>query len=199
MSARSRPHSRVRAQWIALAAALVVLAGVLVAWALTDAADRVSVVKVARDVRAGEVIREDDLAVAGVAFDHGVQGLVPAESLAALVGRTASIDLRTGSLVVAGMWREGPQLAPGEDAVGAVIHRGRFPDGLSRGDLALAAPVDAVDGDSATAVRILHVELAADGDLAVTLAVDADRSVAVAQLAATDQLLLIGHVVEAGT
>ena len=82
MSARTRVRSRVRAQWLALAAALVVLAGVLVAWALTDAADRVSVVQVARAVRAGEVIQEDDLTIAGVAFDHGVQGLVPAAATA---------------------------------------------------------------------------------------------------------------------
>lgn len=182
-----------RAQWLALAAALVVLAGVLVAWALTDAANRVSVVQVARAVPAGAVIGEDDLTVAGVAFDQGVQELVPAESLAALVGRTASVDLRAGSLVVSGMWREGPQLAPGEDEVGAVIDQGRFPNGLSRGDEALAAPIDAALGTGATTVRVMHVAVTEDGDLAVTLAVPSEFAVEVAQLAATDQLLLIGH------
>ncbi|MDP2291258.1 MAG: SAF domain-containing protein [Actinomycetota bacterium] len=193
MNTGTRLRSRVRAQWLALAAALVVLAGVLVAWALTDAADRVSVVQVARAVPAGAVISEDDLTVAGVAFDQGVHGLVPAESLAALVGRTASVDLRAGSLVVTGMWREGPQLAPGEHEVGALIDQGRFPDGLTRGDGALAAPIDATLGIGATSVRVMHVEVAADGDLAVTLAVPSEFAVAVAQLAASGQLLLIGH------
>lgn len=193
MSAQTRVRSRVRAQWLALAASLVVLAGVLVAWALTDAADRVSVVQVARAVRAGEVIEYDDLTVAGVAFDPSVHGLVPGQSLEALVGRTAAIDMEPGSLVVTGTWRDGPQLAAGEDAVGALIDRGRFPAGLARGDVAWAASVDSNSGVAATSVRIIHIEVAADGDLAVTLAVSAERSVDVAQLAATDQVLLIGQ------
>src|SRR5690349_7089390 len=82
-------RARVRAQWLVLAGALMVLAGVLVAWALTRAADRVAVVTVARPVPAGTVIEAGDLTTAQIAFDGDVTGLVPAASLGALAGRVA--------------------------------------------------------------------------------------------------------------
>ncbi len=191
-------RSRVRTQWLALSAALVVLAGVLVAWALSNAADRVQVVQVAQTVQAGDVIDAADLTVAGVAFDAEVNGLVPADSLAALVGRVAAIDLQPGALLQVGMWRDAPQLAAGEEAVGALLKAGRFPTGLARGDLAIAAPVDAAAAGITVAVRVIDVQLGADGDLSVTLAVPADQSIAVAQLAATDRLLLVGKPMETG-
>jgi hypothetical protein len=196
MSAKqSRVRSRVRTQWLALAAALVVLAGVLVAWALSNAADRVQVVRVTQAVSAGEVISAADLTVVGVAFDAEVQGLVPAASLDALVGRVAAVDLEPGVLLVAGMWRDAPETLVGEEAVGAVLRAGRFPLGLARGDVALAAPVDAAAAAAAepVSVRVIDVEVGVDGELSVTLAVAADSAVAVAQLAATDQLLLVGQ------
>lgn len=200
---RGKVRSRVRTQWLALSAALVVLAGVLVAWALSNAADRVQVVQVAQTVQAGDVIDAADLTVAGVAFDAEVNGLVPADSLAALVGRVAAIDLQPGALLQVGMWRDAPQLAAGEEAVGALLKAGRFPTGLARGDLAIAAPVDAAAVDAAAvgitvAVRVIDAELGADGDLSVTLAVPADQSIAVAQLAATDRLLLVGQPMATG-
>jgi len=196
MSAKqSRVRSRVRTQWLALAAALVVLAGVLVAWALSNAADRVQVVRVTQAVSAGEVISAADLTVVGVAFDAEVQGLVPAASLDALVGRVAAVDLEPGVLLVAGMWRDAPETLVGEEAVGAVLRAGRFPLGLARGDVSLAAPVDAAAAAAAepVSVRVIDVQVGVDGELSVTLAVAADSAVAVAQLAATDQLLLVGQ------
>ena len=191
-------RSRVRTQWLALSAALVVLAGVLVAWALSNAADRVQVVQVAQTVQAGDVIDAADLTVAGVAFDAAVDGLVPADSLAALVGRVAAIDLQPGALLQVGMWRDAPQFTAGEEAVGALLKAGRFPTGLARGDLAIAAPVDAAATGITVAVRVIDVQLGADGDLSVTLAVPADQSIAVAQLAATDQLLLVAKPMATG-
>ena len=190
-------RSRVRTQWLALGAALVVLAGVLVAWALSNAADRVQVVRVAQTVRAGDVIDATDLTVAGVAYDVEVKGLVPAGSLAALVGRVASIDLQPGTLLQVGMWRDAPQIATGEAAVGALLKVGRFPGGLARDDIVIAAPVDAATAGITVDVRVIDVQLGADGELSVTLAVPVDQSIAVAQLAATDQLLLVGKTMAA--
>jgi hypothetical protein len=186
-------RGRVHTQWLALGAALVVLAGVLVAWALSNAADRVQVVQVAQVVQAGDVIDAADLTVAGVAYDEAVNGLVPAESLGALVGRVASIDLQPGALLQAGMWRDAPQIATGEDAVGALLKVGRFPAGLARGDIAIAASLDSAAVGVPVAVRVIDVQLGANGELSVTLAVPADQSIVVAQLAATDQLLLVGR------
>ncbi|MGB8859007.1 MAG: SAF domain-containing protein [Ilumatobacteraceae bacterium] len=192
-AAQGKVRSRVRTQWLALGAALVVLAGVLVAWALSNAADRVQVVQVAQSVQAGDVITAADLTVTGVAYDSEVQGLVPAESRDALVGRVAAIDLQAGAILQTGMWRDAPQIAAGEESVGALLKAGRFPAGLARGDIVVAAPIDAIAGGVTTAVRVIDVVAATDGDLSVTLAVPAQQSVAVAQLAATDQLLLVGR------
>ena len=195
----NRVRSRVRTQWLALGAALVVLASVLVGWALTQAADRVQVVQVAQQVQAGDVIAAADLTVADVAFDGQVQGLVPVASLNALVGRVATIDLQPGTLIQKGMWSDEPQLATGEEAVGALLAVGRFPVGLTRGDLAIAAPIDSAIGTNPTIVRVIAVQTEANGDLLVTLAVAHADSVAVAQLAATSQLLLVGQSIDGGT
>lgn len=198
MSKSGRARSRVRTQWLALGAALVVLAGVLVAWALSNASDRVRVLQVAQAVRVGEPIEAADLTVASVAYDDAVQGLVPAASLDTLVGRVAAIDLNTGVLMQTGMWRDATHIAVGEESVGALLKVGRFPAGLARGDIALAAPVARLDvtvAATAIAVRVLDVEASDDGELTITLAVPAAQSIAVAQLAANDQLLLIGQVV----
>lgn len=186
----SRVRSRVRAQWLVLAAALTVLAGLLVAWALAGAADRVDVVAVARPVAAGTVIELDDLTIAQVAFDGAVQGLVPATSMDALVGRMATVDLSAGSLLTAGMWADATGLSAGERTVGAVLDAGRFPIGLAQGSAALAV---AIDGEpSGVTVRVVDATTTDAGELRVTLAVpDADAS-RIAQLAATDRLVVIG-------
>lgn len=196
----ARVRSRVRTQWLALGAAFVVLAGVVVAWALSNAADRVQVVRVAHDVPAGEPIGAADLSVTAVAYDADVHGLVPATSADALVGRVAAIDLTAGSILQVGMWRDAPKLAAGEERVGALLRPGRFPAGLARGDLAAAAAIDGSSagssGDASVApveVRVLDVVEVADGSLSVTLAVPAAMSVSIARLAATDQLLLVGR------
>ena len=188
-----KARSRVRTQWLALGAALVVLAGLLVAWALSNAADRVEVVQVVRGLSAGDVIEANDLAFASVAFDVGVVGLVPSDSLDSLVGRVAAIDLQAGALMQSGMWRDATHLVAGEESVGALLSLGQYPGGLARGDVVLAAPIDATAAFTVVAVRVLDVQSDANGDLVVTLAVPAAQSIAVAQMAANDQLLLIGQ------
>lgn len=208
-------RARVHTQWLALGAAFVVLAGVLVAWGLSQASDRIAVAQLAADVKAGDVFEQSDFTVAEVAYDGVVQGLVPERSIEALVGRVVAIDATTGQLVQVGMWRDSPALADGEDSVGAVLEAGRFPAGLAVGDTAIAAslaapadvlagatsPTSTVPGDDTSTtpgmvvVRIVDIVPGADGTLSITLAVDAAHSVAVAQLAATDRLVLIGHPV----
>jgi len=188
-----KARSRVRTQWLALGAALVVLAGVLVAWGLSNAADRVEVVQVARGVSAGEVIEANDLTLASVAYDGAVVGLVPSASLDSLVGRAAAIDLQAGVLLQTGMWRDATHIAAGEESVGALLAPGYFPGGLARGDVVLAAQVDAASSGAPVAVRVLDVQPGSSGELSVTLAVPAGRSISVAQMAASHQLLLVGQ------
>ena len=209
---RTSSRSRVHPQWLVLAAALTVLAGLVVGWALTDAADRVEVVALARPVPAGELFQIDDLTTASVAFDGRVTGLVPAGSAANLVGRVATVDLDPGTLLTAGMWAEDAGLAPGERTVGAVLEPGRTPNGLSRGDRALAVSIPGlgaandleVDGartghgdttalsGGTVEVRVLDAEPAETGGMTVTLAVPDTDAPLVARLAATDALVLVG-------
>jgi hypothetical protein len=173
-----------------LAAALTILAGVVVAWALTTAADRVPVLTVARPIAAGDVISADDLAVADVAFDSAVNGLVPAASRDELVGRVATIALQPGTLLTVGMWADVPGLAEGERSVGASLPRGRFPSGIATGDGAIAV---ATDSDApAVTVRVIDVIATDDGAITVTLAVAEADAAGVARMAAAGGLALVG-------
>lgn len=190
VSAAPTRRSRARSQWLILGAALTVLAGVLVAWGLGRAADRVDVVSLARPVPAGAVITADDLTVTPIAFDAPVTGLVPAGSLAELVGRTTTIDLAPGTLLTVGMWADGTGLAAGETLVGALLPAGRFPARLVQGTTALAASLDA--SGAPIAVRVIESEITEQGALSVTVAAPQAVAVDVARLAATDQLVLLG-------
>jgi hypothetical protein len=199
MKTNRKVQGRLRTQWLALGGALVVLAGVLVAWGLSKAADRVSVVQLARPVASGAPFVADDLTVTGIAYDAHVEGLVPAESLDAMVGRVAAFDLQAGALLQAGMWRDRPLLAPGEQSVGVVLQAGRFPAGLGQGDTAVAAPLAPGSAPSSVPVRVIDSAVTAEGDLSFTLAVAVADAVAVAQLAATEQLVLIGATTGVGS
>lgn len=210
-------HRRVRPQWMVFAAALVVLAGVLVAWGMQQASAHVQVVQLLRAVPSGQPFQVDDLGTVGIAFDAAVEGLVPAESLERLVGRVAAADLQPGQLVQAGMWRDQAALRPGERSVGAVLRAGRMPAGMAAGDVAVAAQMldsalmagavatppsgesspEGVESAVATAplpvvVRLIDVQTTADGNQLVTLAVPELSAVTVAQWSATEQLVLVG-------
>jgi hypothetical protein len=180
----------VRTQWLVLAAALTILAGVVVAWALGRAADRVNVVSIARPVAAGATITRDDLTVTAIAFDQPIDGLVPAEAIDELVGRSATITLRPGALISVGMWTDGTELAAGERTVGAVLAPGRFPSGLAAGSA--AAAMDADDPTRQIDVRVLDAHRTDSGDLELTLAVGEADAATVAHLAATGNLVVVG-------
>jgi hypothetical protein len=186
-------RTRARAQWLVLAAALTVLAGMMVAWALTRAADRVGVVSLVRPIAAGAIIELDDLTTTQIAFEGDVQGLVPAGSVDAIVGRVATVDVPAGSLLSAGMWADSTGLAAGERTVGAVLQTGRFPIGMAQGSTAIALPIDdAAATAPGVEVRVVEADMTDGGELSVTLAAPEAAAAAIAQLAATDRLVLIG-------
>jgi hypothetical protein len=197
-----RARTQVRAQWLVLAAALTVLAGVLVAWSIDRAADRVDVISVARPVAAGTVIGIDDLTTTAIAFDTPVTGLVPSSSIEALVGRVATIDLQPGALLASGMWADGTELTSGERTVGALLDAGRYPGGLAQGATALAVATIGSDDAACTTsvvvdgcqalVRVLEVARDDRGSLRVTLAVPEADAAHIARLAAADSLVLVG-------
>lgn len=186
-----RVRTHVRAQWLVLAAALTVLAGVLVAWAIERAADRVEVVSVARAVPAGTVIQSGDLTTTAIAFDEPIAGLAPASSLDALVGRVAVVDLRPGVLLSTGMWADGTGLSPDERTVGALLDVGAYPSGLATGATAIAIATDGSSTGDVT-VRVIDTGTTDRGALQMTLAVPADHAADIARLAAAKTLVLVG-------
>lgn len=191
---RARLVPRVRPQWFVLGCALVVLAGVLVAWGLRRAGERVSVVQMAHSVSSGHELALDDLAVVDIAYDTPVEGLVPAAALEALVGKVAAIDLSPGQLISAGMWSDLPAVATGYQRVGAMLTSGRFPIDLAPGDAAVVASLDPSSTVPAVAVWVLSLQHDVDGSgsASFTLAVPSELAVQVAQWAANDQLVLVG-------
>jgi hypothetical protein len=188
----SRARSRVRAQWLLLGAACTVLAGALVAWSLSRAADRVAVVSMARPVAAGTTLVLEDFATTAIGLDGTATGLVPSASLERLVGRVATIDLQVGTLLTAGMWSDGVAVSDGERVVGAVLAPGHVPAGLAQGSSAIAVASEGPADDPGVMVRVLDVTRSDDGDLLLTLAVGEAGATQVARLAATDLLVLVG-------
>jgi len=190
---RPRVAPRIAPQWALLGAACVVLAGVLVAWGLRAAGDRVSVVTVVRPVSAGQELDVDDLGLVDVAYDGPVEGLVPASALSRLAGKVASIDLQPGSLMTVGMWLDTPSVPRDHERVGAVLAAGRFPSDLAPGDRATVASLDASTLLAPVTVQVLAVLPDADGagGVSLTLAVPSTSALQVAQWAATDQIVLV--------
>ena len=118
---------------LVLFGALIVLvgavAGVQVA-ARVD--DRVSVLALARAVKAGQVIADADVTTARVSVDAAV-ATMPVSSRTSVVGRTAAMPLAKGGLlnpaqVGAPVWP-----AAGEALAAVAVKPGRAPDGLAPG------------------------------------------------------------------
>jgi hypothetical protein len=184
-----RPVRRVRVPLLIGALAATLLATVLVLYGLSAAADRTQVLRVTRDIQAGEPIPADALVPVGVAVDATNQ-LLPASAASDVAGKVATKALVRGDLLSATDAAEAPQPVDGERRVGAVLAPGRYPHDLRRGDLALAT---ATDGQASTvSVRVLDVRAAREG-IELVLAVPADAAAPTAQLAAQGRLAVIGE------
>jgi Flp pilus assembly protein CpaB len=109
--------------------------------------DRRPVLAVARPIEAGAVITDADLRVAEVAADPALSPL-PLSAKASVIGRTAAVDLRPGTLLVDSSLGGSTVVGDGEVLVGIEV-------------AAAAAPVGSIrPGDH---VRLLDVPKAADG------------------------------------
>jgi hypothetical protein len=189
VAAPRHPARRVRVPLLVGALAASLLAAVLVLYGLSAAADRTQVLRVTRDIEAGEPIPADALVPVGVAVDASNQ-LLPASAVSDVSGKVATKALVQGDLLSATDAADAPQPVAGERRVGAVLAPGRYPHDLRRGDLALAT---ATDGQASTVpVRVLDVRAAREG-IEVVLAVSADAAASTAQLAAQGRLAVIGE------
>jgi len=132
---------------MALAAAGCMVVSVVAFVGLQMAAgDRKPVLAVARPIEAGAVITDADLTVAQLATDPALSP-VPLSARASVVGRTAAVDLRPGTLLTDASIGASAAVDAGEALVGVEVP-------------AAAAPVGAVrSGD-----RVRLIEVAKPGD-----------------------------------
>lgn len=117
---------------IAAAAMLLLLAVATNVYLFRSSGDRVSVVRVARDVAVGHKITQADLDRARVAVEPGV-AVVPGHQLEQVVGRRAAVGLRKGSLLAASQLATQQSPPAGRALVAVPMKSGAMPPGLAPG------------------------------------------------------------------
>lgn len=126
-----RPKSRSRSL-ITLAALLVVGFGFAVAWLVSSAGDKVSVLVVGTDVPQGQVVEREVLRTQSVS---GVPNAIPVDQIDSVVGHTAAVGLVEGTILTPGMVTAAPTPGPGHAVVGLSLDPTRVPSsGLNAGD-----------------------------------------------------------------
>ncbi len=157
------PRGRRRPGLVALGVALTALGALATVWLVTSVGDRAAVLTLARDVPAGTVITQSDLARTQVAVDPAV-ATVPADAAATFVGMVAAGDLVAGSLLAPGQLTPTAPPGEGEVLVALAVKATQLPaGGLAAGDrlLVVDTPQQGSDPSStppatlpATVVRI---------------------------------------------
>jgi SAF domain len=197
----SRPYGQ-----MLLAVLLIAGCALGAAVAYSNAGDTTSVVTVTDGVARGETITRDDLTTTRVA---GVDDAIPAEDLGDLVGRTATVDLLPGQVVVEAASTADPIPADGEALVGVALEPSHLPAGLVPGDSVrvLAAPEEGANPDAEGAELSIAQVYAIDaaetldggsGVQSVTLIVPDDAADPVALYASADRVVLVETAASGG-
>lgn len=167
-------------------------------WLVQAAGDREPVLVAARDIPAGTVITEADLAVARVSVDPGVT-TVAAVHRTDLLGRIPTGDIPAGALLAQRQFGEfGPPL-PGQVLVPVAVPISRMPlEPLHAGDRVLVVDTPAAEADPPTTLPgSIPVEIervgAADvnGIVVVDVSVAAGDGPALAARSATGRIALV--------
>lgn len=188
------------------AGAVLVVAGALGTAALVSgASDRVDVLAVASDVRAGEQITADDVRVAAVAEDPALQP-IPAAEKDAVIGKRAGADLAAGTLLTQGQLSGGSGLRAGESMVAVEAKRGMAPlEALTPGSTVQIVATPGKDGTASSSsaaseakagseveARVVRVGRPdASGSAVVQVAVSSTDASQVAAQAATGKAALV--------
>jgi hypothetical protein len=184
---------RQRSVPLALVAAACMLVSIVAFVGLQLASsDRSPVLAVARPVEAGSEITEADLVVAQVGDDPSLSP-IPLSAKSSVLGRTAAVDLRPGTLLVQSSLGEASVVGDGESLVGVEVPASAAPVGsLRSGDrvqlVEVARPGEPrPDGDAPviTEGRVLRVTASGSGtatttQLSVVVPKDAGPAVAAA-------------------
>lgn len=132
---RSVPVARKRmsARGLVLSVLIVLLGGVAAYAGASMLIEQQEVLVVAREVPAGQVITAEDLGVAAVSKDPGID-VIPVSERASVVGLVAQTRLVAGSLLTPGMIGAGTGLEPGSALVALALKEGQLPSrGLTPG------------------------------------------------------------------
>ena len=130
----SAPKRR-RMSWMLAGVGIVVLAGLLGAFAFTLQTKTVSVYVAARDLAPGDVISENDVRLATIgASSEGLRAVQPADK-ALLVGQSARGAIPAGTVLNIGLVASKSDVIPaGMVVVGAALDPGALPAGVTVGD-----------------------------------------------------------------
>ncbi|OEJ22101.1 hypothetical protein AR457_40140 [Streptomyces agglomeratus] len=120
------PRRRRRPVVVGAGLALAAVGALVAVWQVNEAGNRVAVMAVAHDVKAGEVVKASDLVAAEVAPDPALNP-VPVSRSKEIVGKTAAADLPKGTLVTGASVSEGANVAKGRDTVGLLAKPGQLP------------------------------------------------------------------------
>jgi hypothetical protein len=189
-----------------LALLLIVGCALGAAVAFARAGDTTSVVVMSDGVARGETIGRDDLTTTRVS---GVDDAIPADELDDLVGRTATVDLLPGQIVLTEASTADPIPAQGEALVGVALEPSQVPADLGPGDsvMVLAAPEEGADPKVSGAeltnglvYSLSDTEVVGTGGGVehVTLIVPHADSASVALYASADRIVLVETAAVAG-
>ena len=136
-----------RRPWLIAAGALLASLGALVViWLVGAAGQRQEVLVVRQAVAYGSVVTSQDLGIARVSLDPGVQA-IPAADRAQVIGQSAVTQLVPGMLVAPGMVEPVGEPGAGRALVPIALPSDRMPaGGLRAGDRILAVATDGLAG-----------------------------------------------------
>ena len=193
---------RQRSVPLALVAAACMLVSIVAFVGLQLASsDRSPVLAVARPVEAGSAITEADLVVAQVGDDPSLSP-IPLSAKSSVLGRTAAVDLRPGTLLVQSSLGEASVVGDGESLVGVEVPASAAPVGsLRSGDRVQLVEVarsgePRPDGDAPviTEGRVLRVAASGSGTATTTqlsVVVPKDAGPAVAAASAGQRIAVV--------
>ena len=213
---RFNPQGRRRPTFLVASALLVVVCGASFAAAYGRAGHQTSVLAVSTMVPQGAVIVPSDLASVHISLTPSIR-TIPASDASSVIGRTATVGLVAGSILVDSDFASTSSPPSGDAFVGIALKPGQLPaSGLSPGqrvDIVLTGVPGSPDADTgeppgeantasdspgvvlAAAALVQDVELPSSAtgsdSVAVTVAVNADVAPFVANAAVSGQLALV--------
>lgn len=203
---------RERKPALAALAVLLILVGALGATMLVlRAGDRIEVIKVTKDIQAGESVSKTNTTSVMVAADDSIN-YVPWEQRDDLQKFKAKSTLYKGTVVVGEMFTEGERLPAGKASVGLALKEGQYPSDVQSGDTVAVYNVDGgsgtdKSGSGSTSSGASNPLIVADakvdevkeqgdstvttGNLNLTLLIDQDDAAAVARAASAGAAAIV--------